>query len=46
MSGGEIHVVKEYLDIFPPPTAGSVSNVYEWPERDTEEGRRDTGQAG
>ena len=26
MSWGEIHVVKEYLDIFPPPTAASVSN--------------------
>ena len=26
MNGGEIHVVKVYLDIFPPPRAASVSN--------------------
>ena len=26
MNGGEIHVVKEYLDIFPAPRAASVSN--------------------
>ena len=26
MIGGETHFVKEYLDIFPPPTAARVSN--------------------